>query len=52
MIGGGWNRRTAGFRFPMEIWPDISTPLAAGLAGEARLDIGQPDVSCSHPIYS
>jgi hypothetical protein len=27
----------------MEIWADISAPLATALAGEARLDVGQPD---------
>jgi hypothetical protein len=28
----------------MEIRAEIRAPLAAGLAGEARLDVGQPDV--------
>jgi hypothetical protein len=28
----------------VEIRPDIRAPRAAGLAGEARLDVGQPDI--------
>jgi len=29
---------------PIEIGPDIRAPRAAGLAGEARLDVGQPGI--------
>src|SRR5258708_19570129 len=35
--------RAPGLLFPIEIGPDISAPLAAGLTGEQRLDVGQPD---------
>ncbi len=48
---GGWpdparvirTHRAPGLLFPIEIGPDISAPLAAGLTGEQRLDVGQPD---------
>jgi hypothetical protein len=29
---------------PMEVWPYIRAPRAAGLAGEARLDVGKPSI--------
>jgi hypothetical protein len=38
MIGGRGNRPL--LFFPMEILADIRAALAAGLAGEARLDVG------------
>jgi hypothetical protein len=37
------NSRTS-FPLPMEIGPNIRASLAASLAGEARLDVGQPNV--------
>jgi hypothetical protein len=43
MIGGG-HVRASGLDFPIEIWPNVSAFPAAGLAGELRLDIRQPDV--------
>jgi len=44
MIGGIDNRHAPGLFFPMEVRADIRAPLAAGLAGEAKLDIGQPNI--------
>jgi hypothetical protein len=44
MIGGIGNLRTPGFYIPVEIRADISASLAANLAGESGLDIGQPNV--------
>jgi hypothetical protein len=43
MIGGIGNLRAPGFYFPVEIRADISASLAANLAGESGLDIGQPN---------
>ena len=43
MIGGG-NLRTPGLSLPMEIRADISALPTAGLAGEAWLYVGQPNV--------
>jgi hypothetical protein len=34
----------AGLPIPIEIRADVSASLAADLAGEARLDIGQPNI--------
>jgi hypothetical protein len=46
--GNGQAWRVLGLRRasgrPVEIRTDIGAPLAANLAGEQRLDIGQPDV--------
>jgi hypothetical protein len=44
MIGSNGNLRAPGLCLPMEIRADISASLTAGLAGELRLQIGQPDV--------
>jgi len=33
-----------GPRLPVEVPPDVGAALAAGLANELRLDVGQPDI--------
>ena len=38
------NRRTSGLLFPVEIRAYIRAAPAASLAGESRLQIGQPDI--------
>jgi hypothetical protein len=43
-IASSARRQKAPGSFPMPIRPDISAAVTAGLAGEPRLDIGQPDV--------
>jgi hypothetical protein len=43
MIGGTGSLRAPGFYIPVEIRADISASLAANLAGEQRLYIGQPN---------
>jgi hypothetical protein len=43
MIRRSGSLRAPGIGFPMEIGADIGTFPSASLAGEARLDIGQPD---------
>jgi hypothetical protein len=45
MIRRSGSLRAPGIGFPMEIGADIGTFPSASLAGEARLDIGQP-ASC------
>ena len=41
--GGSENLRASGLLLPIEIRTDVGTTPAASLAGESRLDIGQPN---------
>jgi hypothetical protein len=43
-VSSGNHRASGRFLYPSEIRADISTPLAACLAGEPRFNIGKPNV--------
>jgi hypothetical protein len=44
MIRRSGSLRAPGIGFPMEIWAHVRASLAAALAGEPGLDVGQPNI--------